>query len=105
MNTTDNEWIDELLETMACVDCSGYPIEQHERARQAILQKLQEVDRQARVDEINRMRNAMTFNHMTPSIYAAERIATLASEDDTGVNIQCVVCEEVARKAKQKEVR
>jgi len=35
----------------------------------------------ARLDEIKRMREAMTFAHMTPSIYAAERIKTLLGDE------------------------
>ena len=34
----------------------------------------------ARIDEIKRMREAMTFAHMTPSIYAAERIKKMLGE-------------------------
>ena len=36
--------------------------------------------REARIDEIKRMREAMTFAHMTPSIYAAERIKNILGE-------------------------
>ena len=35
----------------------------------------------ARIDEIKRYREAMTFAHITPSIYAAERIPELLSEE------------------------
>lgn len=37
--------------------------------------------REARIDEIKRMREAMTFAHMTPSIYAAERIQTIIGDE------------------------
>jgi len=37
--------------------------------------------REARIDEIKRYREAMTFAHITPSIYAAERIPELLNEE------------------------
>ena len=37
--------------------------------------------REARIDEIKRYREAMTFAHITPSIYASERIPELLSEE------------------------
>ena len=49
---------------------------------------------EARIDEIKRMREGMTFAHMTPSIYAAERIQTILSEKDTGVGIQNIISED-----------
>jgi len=39
--------------------------------------------REARIDEIKRYREAMTFAHITPSIYAAERIPELLSEEQS----------------------
>jgi len=50
------------------------------KAKQAIQALIDTKVNEARIDEIKRYREAMTFAHMTPSIYAAERIPELLSE-------------------------
>ena len=50
-------------------------------AKQAIQALIAKECNKARIDEIKRYREAMTFAHITPSIYAAERIPELLSEE------------------------
>lgn len=52
----------------------------HEHARESIKALISDQVAKARIDEIKRMREGMTFAHMTPSIYAAERIKNILGE-------------------------
>jgi hypothetical protein len=80
---TDNTepTIDELISNLACAthflpeeDCIYCDTEK-------IKALISDQVAKARIDEIMRMREAMTFTHMTPSIYAAERVKTLLGDE------------------------
>lgn len=81
MNTPNNlEWVDEVLETMACTDCSGYPIDEHAKAKQTIATKLAE----ARLDDLlfclDRIVGEDSKEDMLEAIKA--RIATLTNDKE-----------------------
>ena len=78
--------LDKILRGVA--DGSYTPHWQDERlvltvpeAKQKIEALISDQVAKARIDEIMRMREAMTFTHMTPSIYAAERVKTLLGDE------------------------
>lgn len=50
--------LDEILETMACTDCTGYPVREHAAAKAALLAY---VDRQ-RADELIKLRGASSID-------------------------------------------
>ena len=78
--------IDDYLDRIAELNKLGYPdldgacniCGVHPDALKALIS---DQVAKARIDEIMRMREAMTFTHMTPSIYAAERVKTLLGDE------------------------
>lgn len=77
--TKDTDELDDILDKLLDHD---FPLtEGVGEAKQAIQALIAKECNKARIDEIKRYREAMTFAHITPSIYAAERIPELLSEE------------------------
>lgn len=93
MTQIDNQDTTSIDEPFGGLIINGYGI--YDKSDQKHLEEyISDQVAKARIDEIKRMREGMTFAHMTPSIYASERIQTILSEKDTGVGIQTIISED-----------